>query len=431
MSRIAPRPRRARLAAVTALAVAAVTLLGACAGPAEETSGPTTLHFLACCSEDLLKTVIAEFEDANPDITIEQEVVPFENLNDLIVSRLSGGDDSFDFYEADQPRTAALASAGYLTDLTDTYGKDAQGVLFDSSLAASTFEGKVWSAPLWSSSQVLYYNSALLAQAGLTAPGIDPADRITWQQLESDALTATGAGAECGVMFDQPDRYYQLQPIIESAGGGSGLTGDDLLTPDVTNDGWKASMNFYSDLFKSGASPRGIPAEQSRALFADGKCAYFVGIPALSEFTAAGIDYGIAPVPYFEGGDAATPSDSFALGVNPNSKKQDAVLRFLEFATLTTDGNLAAVADNPNPTPNKEASPLFFEKVEAGDPHLAGIGDLVTFELGNTVVHRPPSTGYVKFETVIGNAFSDIRNGEDVQATLQSAQDELTAQLSR
>jgi hypothetical protein len=46
-------------------------------------------------------------------------------------------------------------------------------------------------------------------------------------------------------------------------------------------------------------------------------------------------------------------------------------------------------------------------------------------------VHRPPSTGYITFESTIGNAFADIRNGQPVKAALDKAQKELGSELAR
>ena len=55
----------------------------------------------------------------------------------------------------------------------------------------------------------------------------------------------------------------------------------------------------------------------------------------------------------------------------------------------------------------------------------------MTYELADTAVSRPRSIGYVPFETVMNKAFSDIRNGADVEATLKQAQQQLTSQLRR
>jgi multiple sugar transport system substrate-binding protein len=443
-------PRRwTRGLAVACCVLGSTAALSACGGSNKDGGGgspaaagtstqaastkPVTLTFLACCSADQMKTLIKDFQVKYPNITVKQEIVPFENLNDVVQSRLSQKDSSFDVYDADQPRTAALAARGFLMNLSETpYGALAKRNLFPQSVVASSYQGQIFSAPMWSSSQVLYYNKALLKKAGVTPPSQDPEQRWTWEQLYDAAQKTRKAGSQCGFMFDQPDRYYQLQPLVESAGGGSGLSGADLRTPDVTNAGWVKAMDFYSKLYASKVSPRGVPAEQSRALFATGKCAFFLGVPAIPDFNGPKApSYGFAPHPYFQGGKPATPSDSFALGVNPNTKNKDAVLKFVEYATTDVDGNLASVADNPNPTPNVKALPQFFATVEKGQPQLTGLGDLVDYELQHTVVHRPPSTGYITFESTIGNAFADIRNGQPVQAALDKAQKELGSELAR
>ncbi len=400
-------------------------------GASSASNGPVTITFLACCAADQTKTLVAEFEKKYPNITVKTQVVPFENLNSTVEARLGQKDSSFDFYEADQPRTAALASKGFLADITTTFRPLADPTLFPASIQASSWHNKIWSAPLWTSTSILYYNKTLLAKAGVAPPSRDPSARWTWEQVSVAAKKAMSVGAQCGFMFDQPNRFYQLQPLIESAGGGSGLTGSKLLTPDITNAGWTKAMTYYAELYSSGITPRGVPAEQTRALFQNGKCAFFLGVPAIPTFDTTGLSYGYAPSPYFDGGKPATPTDSFALGVNPYTKNMSAALKFIEYASTDTAGNLAAVADNPNPTPNKAALPTFFAQVEAKSPAMKGVGTLVQYELQNTAVHRPASTGYIIFETTINNAFSDISNGKGVQPTLAQAQKDLIDQLSR
>ena len=44
---------------------------------------------------------------------------------------------------------------------------------------------------------------------------------------------------------------------------------------------------------------------------------------------------------------------------------------------------------------------------------------------------RPRTIGYVAFETVMNKAFSDIRNGNDVADTLNSAERQLSSAFRR
>ena len=71
-----------------------------------------------------------------------------------------------------------------------------------------------------------------------------------------------------------------------------------------------------------------------------------------------------------------------------------------------------------------------------------GLGAALGFPMGMSAAaddpaHSAPrvsvvaSIGYVAFETVMNKAFSDIRNGSDVESTLKQAQQQLTSQLRR
>ncbi|MEK8170644.1 hypothetical protein NKH77_16800 [Streptomyces sp. M19] len=100
-----------------------------------------------------------------------------------------------------------------------------------------------------------------------------------------------------------------MQPLIHSAGGGTGLSGDKNVTPAVNKDqGWKKALTFYKGLFNQGISPKGIQYTQLPALFANGKIAYFLAnTPALATFLKnPDLKFGVAPSPTFAGGEAAT-----------------------------------------------------------------------------------------------------------------------------
>lgn len=394
-------------------------------------SGPATVKLLSCCDANIMAPAIKAFEAKNPNITVKQEVVPFDQLNDIVQQRIGAKDASIDAYFADQPRTAALASRGLLADLSSTIGPEAKGVISQSSIDASTYQGKLYSSAFWGSSHVLIYNKTLLKKAGVTPPPADPAKRWTWDQVYAAAQKAKAAGAKCGVMFEQVDRYYELEPFIVSAGGGTGLTGDNNNQADLTNPGWLKAMSFYSKLFSSGVAPRGVDAEQTKPLLTSGKCAFFVGGVDLPLVAAKTQKVGIAPYPMFAGGKAATPADSFAMGMNPYSKNQAATLAFIKFVTLDTQGALAAVKTTPTLSANQNAAKQFYATQLKGEPELAKLPQLINYELANTVVHRPVTPGYIQFETIVGQAFADIRNGKDPKAVLQKAQDQVKSAFAR
>ncbi|WP_421853376.1 sugar ABC transporter substrate-binding protein [Oricola sp.] len=409
-------PKASLCAALFALAGSSVAAL------AEDIN----LTFVGPEAPSAMEGVIALFEKENPGIKVTYENVPFNDLNSIIQTRVGGGDPDPDIYTADQPRIASLVKRGQLLDLS-THIDKIEGVI-QSSLDASTVDGKLYALPISTSSQLLYYNKKLLKAAGLDMPSIDPANRMTWEEIRTAGVKAQEAGAEFGFMWDQINRYYQLQPLAESAGGGSGI-GPGQLDIDVTNDGWLKAMTFYAAAFNDGLAPRGVQPGQTQDIFANGQIAYFVGgpwwLPLFAD--AEGLEFGVAPHPYFEGGEQVTPTGAWSWGVNPNSDNVEAAVKFVKFAALDPKGALATAKGFPLPPANETT----FDTYYAENQTVEGVADLIKSELVNTSRIRPRTTGYVEFEEFMGKAFEDIRNGANPADALGTAQSAIKRAWSR
>jgi len=238
-------------------------------------------------------------------------------------------------------------------------------------------------------------------------------------------------GAKYGLIFDQVDRYYQLEPLPASLGAGPGLTGPELLQPDVTNAGWTQAFGWYHDIFATGVAPRGLNPEQTPALFASGSTAFFAGGPwnAAAFDKGKGLDYGVAPFPRFAQGKAATSTDSWSTGISPFSDAKDAARKFLSFMTIDPTG--ATLTTSNNIPVQKQAFDKYLGDLTAKGARYGQIAEIIRYALANTSVSRPISVGYVDFESVINKAFADIRNGTDPSARLQQATGELDRALAK
>ncbi|MFK0240772.1 extracellular solute-binding protein [Microbacterium sp. NPDC090281] len=418
------------VAAIAGLAIAALAL-SSCSGADAGTSGSEdaggTVRFLGPEDPQVFAPVIAAFEKGHPDITVEYTQVPFDQYATTLQQRLSAKDDTIDVFAVDQPNLAQIAAQGFLEDLSDLKDQ-AKKATSAAQYDINIYDDKMYALSIWNSTQMLFYNKSLLAAAGVEAPAIDPASRWTWEQVAEAGRAAQAAGAESGLLLEQVEAYYQLQPLIESAGGGSGISGKDMLEVDVTDDGWNKALSWYADTFQSGLSPRGVGGFQTSAVFTDQKVAFFVGGPwDVGGFAAnADFDWGIAPHPYFEGGSEVTPTGSWSWGINTASKNKAAAQEFLEFAALDPEGSLATTEATTIIPANTEAAATYLPTLEAlaGD-HGTGVADLITSEIENTAVARPVSVGYVQFESLINKAFGDIRNGADAGERLVQAQSQI------
>ncbi|TIV44691.1 MAG: extracellular solute-binding protein, partial [Mesorhizobium sp.] len=260
------------------------------------------------------------------------EGVPFADLQNTIVQRFRTGNSGIDVFLVDPTYIPTFSKLGILADLTSAFEEKSKGKLFPSDIKGASYNGKMLTMPMDESTQLLFFNKGLLAKAGVEAPGVSPDARLTWDKVIELAKKVQAAGAETGFGFEQVDRYYQLQVLPESLGGGPGVKGDDLLTVDVANDAWLQAGKWYGSIFADGVASRGpTKSQEMRDLFKAGRLAFLVGGPwGIAEFDAVdGLDYAAAPHPYFAGGKAVTPSEGFHLGMAADTKNVDKALTFL------------------------------------------------------------------------------------------------------
>jgi multiple sugar transport system substrate-binding protein len=414
-----------------AMAVGCTTLgTAALTASASSHADTTTLTFVNAQDPGTFDKVIAAFEKANPTIKIKLQTLPYDAMNAAILSRLGTKDSSIDVYEVDEPRVASFASRGFLLDLSDLRSQ-AQGKLDTNALKITTYDGKQYAMPRWTSTQLLYYNKDLLKKAGIAFPSSEPTRPMTWEAVAAEGKKAQAAGATWGFTFDQVDRYYQLEPLAMSLGGGTGLTGTDMLTPSIANAGWTKAFTWYASTFNGKISPRAVSPAQTAALFGSGKVAFFAGGPWNAPLfdKASGLHYGVAPYPYFSGGKRATSTDSWALGISPFSKNQDAAKTFVRYMTVDPTG--AWLASSRNIPVQKQAYQRYLRSITASGKQGKQLATIMQYEIAHTAVHRPTSVGYVDFESVMNKAFSDIRNGSSPAARLKQATQELKTALEK
>lgn len=425
MSRKFSRSFKAASFGIGLALVAATSACGSGGGESDE----ETLVFVNAQPEGTFDSAIASFEKANPDINIEEQKVPFDDLNSTVLARVGEKDTSIDLIHVDEPRIASLASRGLLMDLSSLQS-DAEAAVPQTALDVTTYDGKLYALPQWTSSQLLYYNIDLLTKAGLPAPSADPASPMTWEDVVSQGASAQAAGAKYGFTFDQVDRYYQLQPLAEGLDGGSGLKGDANLEPDLTNAGWTKALEWYGSTFESGVSPRGISAEQTPDLFNTGQVAFFAGGPwNASNFTD--VNYGVAPFPKFADGAEKTSTDSWSVGVSPFTEHAEASKKFASYITLDKAGAVESSERGNIPVQN-DAFSAYQDYLNTQSPEQGeSIGSILTNNLATNTVSRPKSIGYVDFETTMNSMFSDIRNGSDPAQSAKTATDELTRSLGK
>jgi ABC-type glycerol-3-phosphate transport system substrate-binding protein len=434
-----------RLAAIAGLTASALALTACSSGGGGGTSSSSsswslpskdpkaTIHVLShllLTGPGSVAPVVQAFEKAHPSITIKWDSVPFDQLASTVDAHVTNKGGNPDVYWADQPRISALASRGEAEDLTSVFGKTKS--TFDApAYNTGLYNNKLYALPIANSTQLLYYNKDLLKKAGITPPSASVDSRMTWDQLQADALKAKKAGATYGFTFGQFDRYYQLEPLPLEQGGSTGLTGKGNLTPDVTSAAWVKAFDWYGGLFKSGAAPKGMTADQTDPAFVAGKVAYTVEGPwLLSQLQGTKVNWGVAPQPTFtSGGKAATPNGSWSVAMNPFSKQKEAAAVFMNW--LAVQNGYIKYETSPELPATPAGKELYFKRPVFSSSAGQDATKIMASESTQTAVARPSTIGYIEFETIMNQTFSDIRNGADAKQALESAQSKLTTAFSK
>ena len=368
-------------------------------------------------------------------IGVEIQSFPFRDLLQTIEVRGSAEADDVDVIFVDAPLVPSYAVRGLIQPIAPYLeGDDLDAIWAPAAIDAASWDGMIWAPPLNNSSQVLYYNRDLLGAAGIPDPSSKESGRITWEELVENAKKITDSeNGIWGMVFDQISRYYQLQALPESAGGGSGVSDDGLSVEGMlTNEGWMKATQFYYDLFNTwNIAPKGVAPGNTAELFAGGKVGYFVGGHwNVSAFQDAGINFGMALHPYFEGGTPVTGTNSWHIGVWSHTKRSDEAAQLAKFLTASPEVALDYTEKHgqlPAHTAallNIAISPKYNNMPKAGMK-------LATYEAANSAVTRARTPAFLEFEEIVNNSFEDIRNGGDPAIVMSEAEQRIQSAMRR
>ena len=384
--------------------------------------------------EGLTKDILAKYKEET-GVTVKAEWYSFSDLFEVIEVKLGSNSSDYDLISVDVPMVAAYAKRGFLQPMDSYYTADEKSQFITSAIDAGSYDGKFYAPPMNTSSQLLWYNTALLEEAGITVPESDVENRLTWEQvtkIASDTLAVVdpdGTKGIAGIMFQQVSRTYQMNAIPNSLGEAS--IGDDGLTAEgiINSDGWVKACTWYQDLYNNKLALKGITADEVGNTFNAGKVLFMVGGTwSGPQADAAGFTtYGYCPVPTFEGYEdsVATPTGSWHFGMPKNSKNQQAAADFIKWMTIG-EGNTLWLAKNGD-----VPSTLAGAKAITDDANASPIMKIAAYEAANTAVPRALTPGYTEYDTVINNMWEDIRNGSEVKSSLDNAVSQINTAFAK
>lgn len=284
---------------------------------------------------EFLKSLLADFEAANPDIKVNLITVPWGQSFEKTLTMVQAGQEP-DVIEMPEKWVSLYGQLDTLADLTP---------YLEASSASKNFTDLTWTgATLYNDTpyvvpygfyvRALYYNKALFREAGIENP---PA---TYAEFEEVARTIS----------QTPGKYGYC---LRGGSGGYGVT-IDFMTSFMGSDAWfdeNGKSTFDSpgaiegfetqvNLFKNGyAPPDSVNWDYGgvTAGFYSGTCAMFMNDPdaysILRDNIADPDDVGVAPQPLGPHG-VSFPKVGFAgWSLFESSQNKDAAWRLIEFLT--------------------------------------------------------------------------------------------------
>lgn len=381
--------------------------------------------------------VVAAFEEANPDIDVELEQVPFNALFEQIQVRLQAESVTPDVISVDVPLVAGYGLRGWLLPLDEYFIMGEQDDWLDAAVEAGSYNGELLAAPVSTSTQLLIYNADIFAAAGIDPPGEN--DRWTYEYIAEIAPDLTmdsdgdGATDSWGFTWEQTNRIYQLQPLAEGLGGDA--IGEDGLSVDgvINSQAWIDGFSYYSDMFNVHMAAPQDDSVGASDLFASGKMAMYIAGPwNINRLIREDVDFnwGVSRHPYFEEGEIVTPTGSWHIGINKNTENQEAAARLVHWISTGEGAEMWWRIGSGDFPAQKSVLAMFQTDDQFAEAPYSTLR-IAADEATIGAVPRPVSPGYLEYEQILQNTFSDIRNGQDVEEALNLAVARIESEMDK
>lgn len=423
---------------LTAAMVAGLTACGSKA--AEETTakaagdsvdGEVTIHLMMSNSQELgVSAAVEAFNKAyEGKIKCEADYVAFNDVFETLEVLMSNKSTEYDIFAADGPNVAAYVSRGYLQPLNQWISDDEIKMFTDAMITEGTYKDQFYGAPMGNSSTVLYYNKALLKEAGINIDfdSVTPDNRLTWEQLIDyskqalDVLDPDHSKGIYGIEFQQVGRVYQMN-ILPNSLGGAQISEDGLSVDGVIDtQPWMDALNFYQTQVNDGIFTRGISADDTSSYFQSGKILFYLGTTALpAAFEKNGFeDWGFTYIPCFEGHEDEIRSacGSWTIGMNTYSVKQEAAAEFIKYLTLYDGADVYINASGMVPALDRQ----FTDELKKAKPYMV----MAEYEVKNTALVRAITPAFNEYSTAMNALWDNVRNGAEVAGAVDDCKAEL------
>lgn len=433
------KPSRVRYAVVCPLLLVVVMLVVSCtpaapapapaapaaqpvqatAAPAAQPATPVTLK-VAWMGADYKAYAAwkAGFEQENPGVTVEYQLIPFADGPTVYGTMIQGGNTP-DLGYLFMGMISEYAERNAIVPLDDMMTAEEKANWVPAALDAATYKGKVYGVPLIAANRTLYVRKDLMEKAGVTetpktwAEVIDLARKLN-NPPEVNGF-CIGAGRPKHIMQEQISMMWGYGADFFDADGKLALNSPEAIkyVTDLTDMQLKDQLLTPSYLT--------INANECYATMAAGKVAMMFSMPAQMA-QCADNNLECVPIPLPEplpGGEKRMLLITDVFGIFQGSKNKELAYKYIQY--IQRPENRVAL--------DKEWGSLPVTVKVADDPYYQTVPMLDYIANTDILKLTPKHAEWTLIQDGWGEAIQKVYNGTPVEQALNELQDRLQKQL--
>lgn len=362
-----------------------------------------------------LASIVDAFHDANEDVRVEVETLPYDEYFTVLQTAVAGQTVA-DSFELNYENFVTYAENGSLAPLK---GVDATSYR-ESLIEAFNRDGEQYGVPTSFSNVVLFYNAALFDEAGVD----HPQDDWTWEDVRRAAETLTDEEAGIWGAY-QPITFHEFYKVLAQAGG-------EFFNEEATEATFASSEGVAAATWLVEKAGTVMPTEADGAgepdfdsqLFADGRLAMWnTGIWMFGGLSDTEFDWDVVVEP----GEVQRASAMFANGavVSATSDNVEAAQRWVDFlASSETTAEVRLESSWELPPVADESLLTSYLDVSPPENRQAVLDSL------DAIVLPPVIERQQEMQDIVTEALTEAAAGRiSVEEALEDAQERVTALL--
>jgi multiple sugar transport system substrate-binding protein len=315
--------------------------------PGQALAEDTVIRFVNWASaeavtRDTINGVIAEFEEQNPGIKVENVAIPFGQIRTQIITMTAGGN-APEVMQLSGVLPFELAEMGALADLSEYADEAYINDIWEGPLKASYYKDQLINVPWAVTPFGFWYNKKLMTDAGIAEPP------KTWdefmQALDTVKEHYEGQGIDAFELFTAKALYGVVHNwSLMWAFGAFPLENDTagFDTPEM-----KAYFSWMRKMIQEGYTTGGFKLREFREELAKGRLVFGFDGPYVqgmikslnSEITDENLNdvYGVAGLPAGVTGESLVALDFHCLAMAEQTKDKEAAWKFIKFLTASDE----------------------------------------------------------------------------------------------